>query len=105
MCIHLWPIIFQEKKLTKQKKNVSDVNCSGHLNCHHFCILLRAKYYICLFAMCFFLSLNLRKEALSLARRSLLDNNGDKIRSSIFVFVYCITRFFHLKLFCKIVSV
>lgn len=34
--IHLWPIIFQEKKQQQQKKYFSDVNCSGHLNCHDF---------------------------------------------------------------------
>lgn len=44
------------------------------------------------------------EDTLSLARESLLDKRGDKMRLYFCLF-YGITRFFHLKLFCKIVSV
>lgn len=43
---------FEKKKTQQKKKYFSDVNCSGHLNCHHFCIPVPVKYYVLFF--CFF---------------------------------------------------
>lgn len=74
---------FKKKKTQQKKKYFSDVNCSGHLNCHHFCIPVPVKYYVFCFFVFFFnlpcdfffsqLDLRKRGHTLSLARESLLD--------------------------------
>lgn len=72
-----------------------------------FCILLPTKYSYFYFIFCNVM-INFSKtceDALSLARESSLDKHGDKNMRLYFCLFYGITRFFHLKLFCKIVTV
>lgn len=93
------------KRKTRQKKDFSDVNCSGHLNCYNsaFCCSLSVMFFVFLPCDLFLNFLKTCKD--SLAWESLSDNHGDENTRLYFCLFYGITRFFHLKLFCKIVSV
>lgn len=78
-----WPIMFNREK-KRRKQVLSDVNCSGHLNCNNFefwCSLSITFFYL----PCHFFPNLTCKDALSLARESLLDKHGKY--EALFLFI------------------